>query len=192
MIMNSTTCENSPQSPNPPQSLLATHFESQNCPGLDMRIRPKRMSLEDLRAQLESVFCYYRGAKRHALSGLVHLWHDHWHEAHALAQAFEGDPDCDLVHYLLHRRESDASNSRYWARSAGNHSAYTPIAAAVAPILASTAWEKRLVKNAKWMPEAFIDAACRHPQDPILIRVQAVEMIAILQMWWPEKDAPKP
>jgi hypothetical protein len=180
------------QSSKTSQSLLATYFDSQNYPVLDMRIRPKRMSLEDLRAQLESIFCYYSGAKRHALSGLAHLWHDHWHEAHALAQAFEGDPDCDLIHGLLHRREGDASNSRYWARSAGEHPAYAPIAAAVAPILATTAWENRLVKNAKWMPEAFIDAACRHPQDPTLIRVQAAEMIAILQMWWPEKATSKP
>ncbi|GDY11645.1 hypothetical protein LBMAG53_05230 [Planctomycetota bacterium] len=52
---------------------------------------------------------------------LVLLWHDHLDAAHALVQAAEGDPDADLIHAWLHRREGDAANSRYWLREAGQH-----------------------------------------------------------------------
>ena len=54
-------------------------------------------------------------------TALVLLWHDHLDAAHVLVQAAEGDPDADLIHAWLHRREGDAANSRYWLRVSGKH-----------------------------------------------------------------------
>lgn len=50
------------------------------------------------------------------------LWWDakgDWKAAHECAQQDEGDPSCDWVHAYLHRKEGDASNSRYWYGQAG-------------------------------------------------------------------------
>ena len=56
--------------------------------------------------------------------GLVFLWHDHWTPAHEAAQSREGEPDHDLLHAILHRREGDFANAGYWFRGAGKHACY--------------------------------------------------------------------
>ena len=63
-----------------------------------------------------------------------------WDEAHAIAQAHEGEPLADWLHAVLHKIEGDAGNARYWYRRAGRmaHESAEPgaelsaIAAAVA------------------------------------------------------------
>jgi hypothetical protein len=42
-----------------------------------------------------------------------------WDRAHRCAQQREGDPDCDLVHAYLHRKQGDTANARYWYRRVG-------------------------------------------------------------------------
>lgn len=59
------------------------------------------------------------------LEGLVLLWHDHWAPAHEIAQSREGEPEHDLLHAILHRREGDFANAGYWFRSAGKHACYS-------------------------------------------------------------------
>jgi hypothetical protein len=56
--------------------------------------------------------------------GLLFLWHDHWTLAHETAQSREGEPDHDLLHAILHRREGDFANAGYWFRGAGKHACY--------------------------------------------------------------------
>lgn len=53
---------------------------------------------------------------------LAALWHDakgDWHAAHGIAQSKEGTREYDRLHAYLHRKEGDASNSRYWYRRCG-------------------------------------------------------------------------
>lgn len=50
---------------------------------------------------------------------LEHAAAGRWDEAHAIAQAHEGDPLCDWLHAVLHKIEGDAGNARYWYRRAG-------------------------------------------------------------------------
>ena len=44
----------------------------------------------------------------------LHVLNDDLESAHPLSQALEGDPQADYWHALIHRREGDYSNSRYW------------------------------------------------------------------------------
>lgn len=173
---------------NRPNSEFDTCFDRLNAPALDRRKRANRKGLAELRKHDESLFAgHLKGAKKNALTALVYLWHDHWDEAHNLAQAHEGDPDCDLVHALLHRREGDSGNSRYWFGEVGEHPAYTDIAADVAQVLSGSPWEHKLLKGGLWQPAAFVIAVCSQPQDPDLVRVQAAEMLAIARAWWPSE-----
>lgn len=161
-------------------------FDKLNAPALDRRKRANRKALADLREHYDPLFASrLNGAKKNALTALVYMWHDHWDEAHALAQAHEGDPDCDLVHALLHRREGDSGNSRYWFGEVGEHPVYSDIAADVGPVLSGSSWEHKLLKGGRWQPAAFVIAVCSHPQDPVLVRAQAAEMLAIACAWWP-------
>ena len=51
------------------------------------------------------------------------LWlrFDFLDESHAISQEDEGNPDRDFWHAIMHRREPDAWNSKYWWRRVGAH-----------------------------------------------------------------------
>jgi len=66
--------------------------------------------------------------------------------AHEVAQSNEGDPDHDIWHAILHRREPDAWNAKYWWRRAGAH-----------PVLAELRRRAPEVGYAYTTPEAFVD-----------------------------------
>lgn len=49
------------------------------------------------------------------------LYFDGLDESHAISQENEGHPERDFWHAIMHRREPDASNSKYWWRRVGAH-----------------------------------------------------------------------
>ena len=51
------------------------------------------------------------------------LWlrFDFLDESHAISQEDEGNPDRDFWHAIMHRREPDPDNSKYWWRRVGSH-----------------------------------------------------------------------
>jgi hypothetical protein len=61
-----------------------------------------------------------RDAARACLAGLW-LYFDGLDEAHAVCQENEGHPERDFWHAIMHRREPDPDNSKYWWRRVGLH-----------------------------------------------------------------------
>ncbi len=95
-----------------------------NPPHLTLKKRTGTMTLAEIRREPPSVAIGGKSlseAKREAATGLLLLWHDHWPEAHAIAQAHEGEADFDLLHAWVHCREGDFSNALYWMNEAGKH-----------------------------------------------------------------------
>jgi hypothetical protein len=76
------------------------------------------------------------------------LWlrFDFLDEAHGICQQDEGNPDRDLWHAVMHRREPDASNSKYWWRRVGPH-----------PVLKQLREHAPSVGYTYTTPEAFVD-----------------------------------
>jgi hypothetical protein len=74
------------------------------------------------------------------------LWlrFDFLNESHSISQEDEGNPDRDFWHAIMHRREPDAWNSKYWWRRVGEH-----------PVLAQL--RARAVGYSYTSPEAFVD-----------------------------------
>jgi hypothetical protein len=54
-----------------------------------------------------------------AVRAVLHLMNDDIARAHAIAQSGEGDATLDYVHAIVHRREGDWANSKYWFSRAG-------------------------------------------------------------------------
>ncbi len=108
------------------------------------------------------------------------LWlrFDFLDESHAISQADESDPDRNFWHAIMHRREPDAWNSKYWFRRVGNH-----------PVLTQLRESAPGVGYAFTSPEAFVDFCERvrdtgREDEAIAQRVQQLEWDLLFAWCW--------
>lgn len=123
---------------------------------------------------------------RALLAGLW-LWHDFLDDSHKLSQSI-ATPTGSFWHAIMHRREGDFSNARYWYARCRRHPALDripPLArAALGPSAAATAPFHRLTDEG-WDPGAFTDAVealHRTPDDPLYataVQLQQLEWQAL-------------
>lgn len=125
-----------------------------------------------------------------ALKAGVWLWHDAMDESHACAQSIEGKGwklSGDYWHAIMHRREPDYGNSKYWFRHVGAHPVFPELGKRAEPLIAEAApeWKERLLHNG-WDPFAFVDfcelAAGKSPPQwtELAERIQELEMLLLL------------
>jgi hypothetical protein len=167
-------------------------FDTPEPPALGPRRRPSALSLAEAESRVAHA-CADRGLKgerAQCLRALFLLWHDHLDPAHALVQDLGGG-DAAFVHGIIHRREPDYSNARYWFNRIGPHRALEPLAEAAAPLLAGRpALPYRLIRDGVWDPFVFIDVvstAARQPEaDPearLLRDLQRQETLVLARLF---------
>lgn len=132
-----------------------------------------------------------------ALHAGLYQWHDFLDECHALAQSIEGEGRNhlgDYWHAIMHRREPDYSNAKYWVRHVGRNPVFEPLAQRAAEILDSESssearkWCSRLQTRAGWDPFAFVDLCehCAEKEETSLglaaRRIQQQEMALLLDL----------
>jgi hypothetical protein len=165
---------------------LQTLLDPANPPALGPGPRPGTLTMEQLRERLDTALAGSRssGARAGLLRALVLLWHDHFEAAHGIAQSVE-DADGSYVHAILHRREPDYSNAKYWFHRVGRHDCYAELARRVAPLLqspANTALARKILPRGEWDAFAFVDAceeassaAAGDPRLRLLRDIQRIE-----------------
>jgi hypothetical protein len=145
-------------------------------PELGSGKRPGTQSVADLERAL--------GASTSQLArATVLLWHDHLDEAHHIAQNIE-NADGSYLHAIMHRREPDYGNAKYWFRRVGQHPCFKALAGEAEKILSGEkALLGRLLARGEWDPFAFVDACeqAAHAkltgnQAELLRQVQAAEL----------------
>jgi hypothetical protein len=151
--------------------------------------RQSRKSIAELDKLLAKQFSASKldANKRNLIRAVALLWHDHLEEAHEIAQHDSG-PDGSLIHAIMHRREPDFGNAKYWYHRTGRHAVY-PEFARRATALPQSEQERDLVlrftPKDDWDPFAFVDAVQRSRIDapetgPFLQRAQKMEFEALL------------
>jgi hypothetical protein len=124
-------------------------------------------------------------ASRAVARSLGLLWHDHWDTAHTIVQDLP-DANASYVHGIIHRREPDYWNAKYWFRRVNSHPTWPLLAGEVRALRESTTEYRAFELGGSpghWDAAAFADfceAAARlpadHPQHRFAREVQAVEL----------------
>lgn len=94
-----------------------------------------------------------------ALRSAFHLWNDSLERCHALAQDLH-DADGSYLHGVMHRREPDYPNAKYWFRRVGRHPLFPDVLRAAADVEA--------LRGREWDPFKMVDLCEAAAGDPSL------------------------
>ena len=165
--------------------LLATAEPPELGPGPRAGVEPEPV----LNGKLNGSFSRSKlpAANQELIRALVLLWHDHLDAAHVISQNLE-TPDGSFVHGIVHRREPDYSNAKYWFRRVGKHPVLAKIPERAAPVLEASKspdLPAQLIPRGAWDACGFVDAcekAARksNPESEILRQLQRIETEALL------------
>jgi len=163
-----------------------------------------------LNARLDSLFRETKLSpkQQELIRSLLLLWHDHLDASHDISQGIE-NTDGSFVHAIMHRREPDYWNAKYWWRRVGAHPAFPEISKRVGELLAGSRRREeadsgetkrvRLVTSAattkelaakflpggKWDACAFVDlceqAASDSEHVELLREIQRIETEVLLE-----------
>jgi hypothetical protein len=84
--------------------------------------------------------------------------------SHTISQQYE-TPTGSYWHGIMHRREADFANSKYWFRRVGKHPVFEPLAVAAQQLALQagpSGTRDKLIAKSEWDPYLFVDlcAAC--------------------------------
>lgn len=110
------------------------------------------------------------------LAGLW-LWHDFLDESHEISQTL-ATPEGSFWHAIMHRREPDAWNSKYWWRRVGSH-----------PVLGQLREQASAIGYAYSQAERFVDfveqvRGADSSDERLAQRVQALEWTLLFDHCW--------
>jgi hypothetical protein len=117
-----------------------------------------------------------------AMLSALWLYHDFLAESHRISQAL-ANPTGSFWHAIMHRREGDFSNSKYWYARCANHPALPSIAVQAATLIHPYPADKSLLRLLAdgFDPNAFVDLVERvhaqpnHPHHALAIELQRLE-----------------
>jgi len=160
-------------------------------PSLGPEVRASREDLQTLEARLNSLCknVKFSSTSEKLIRSLVLLWHDHLDESHTISQDIH-HADGSFLHGIMHRREPDYGNAKYWFHRVGPHPAFPEIgqrAEALLKNVKSSSLEQTLISNGTWDAFVFVDAVEQAmksrdaKQIELLQRIQEIEHRVLLE-----------
>ena len=175
------------QPSNPAFTVFMQAIDTGDLPGLGPEVRSSAQTSAALGQAVDALGL--GGAAAGLAKAAALLWHDHLDESHTVSQDI-GSADGSFLHGIMHRREPDYSNAKYWFHRVGDHPSFPALASAATDYLDAAGDEaltKRLAPGGHWDPFAFVDAveAAVHYGNPgeieSLQHVQRIEFETLVQ-----------
>ena len=116
-------------------ALTVSHGTPADARSLLQEIRPEHLLTVPVRS----------AAAGEALLAGLWLWHDALEESHTISQGL-GDATGSYWHAIMHRREGDFSNSKYWYARCRNHPAIAKVSELVKEAFEPDAFVSRVAK----------------------------------------------
>ena len=146
------------QPSNPAFTVFMQAIDTGDLPGLGPEVRSSAQTSAALGQAVDALGL--GGAAAGLAKAAALLWHDHLDESHTVSQDI-GSADGSFLHGIMHRREPDYSNAKYWFHRVGDHPCFSALASAATDYLDAAGDEalaKRLAPGGHWDPFAFVDA----------------------------------
>tara|TARA_B100000686_G_scaffold298531_1_gene331630 strand:- start:484 stop:1008 length:525 start_codon:yes stop_codon:yes gene_type:complete len=159
-------------------------FDTPSLPGLGPERRDEALSLNACHRQIEQALKSLDATPQanQLLSSAALLWHDHLDPSHTISQDIH-DADGSLLHGIMHRREPDYPNAKYWFNRTGPHSVFEGLPERCQSFLTETSL--RGLAEGNWDAIEMVDAVSRTSKNTtdytLLQRVQAEEITALLE-----------
>jgi hypothetical protein len=168
-----------------------SQIQTNDLPGLRSSQRPGTLGQDRVRLLIQEVGgkLDLPGPARVLLEATTLLFHDHWDQAHDLVGDLT-DPDAAWIHGILHRREPDYWNAKYWFRRCDMHPGFNRLHAEIRNWPPESDGEiiRRLTLPGSFDPFAFVDAVeasethRQHTESAeFLKKIQQAEFEALMQ-----------
>jgi len=136
-------------------------------------------------------------ASRAVQAGLL-LWNDDLDGCHTIAQDLS-DEFGAYLHGIMHRREPDYSNAKYWFRRVGEPPLFPQLRAAAMELLRDQkgldSYRKALDTGKSWDPFRMVDwceSAGEEREVSFLRAIQAIEIQGLTYFWLDRANLPRP
>ncbi len=171
---------------------IAALFDTDSLAGLGPRSRAGVLSESEARARTDAALnASDAPAEAHDLIlSAALLWHDHLDASHTVSQDLHSASG-SFLHGIMHRREPDYSNAKYWFTRTGSHPTFPDIAERAAALLddaGESGLRDQLIPGGDWDSFAMVDACAAaergrlYPeQGAALQRIQQIEILTLVE-----------
>jgi len=159
-------------------------FNTDTPPSLGPESRPEAKPLVEIESDLNTALAVTDLSDEAAslIRSIILLWHDHLDESHRISQGIKS-ADGSFVHGIMHRREPDYPNAKYWLNQVGLHPTFPEISSRAKELFKGSSLA-HLAEGA-WDSSAMVDAVANTRVESkeynLLQHVQQTEIEVLLE-----------